>query len=262
MAWVSFGWVPKLRADTLMSGSIPAEAPKAALAESQPLPLPYAADDREGALAPAAPPAVQADVPPPLARPLEHRRRPFELSASLAAALPSCQPGSIDDRRCGTIDPGTSWDAALLYRVNPYFGVGAEAAFAGFAQGGVGGFSSMSSAKFVGLLGRVYFAESGLWDPYLSLTLGGGSLTARVLDEPQGRREGSSGIGGRIGAGLDVLLGSRIRLGPAASFAHWVAWSEQRCKGEVCQTGGLAYGRLLGFATLGLRLTLSLGEAL
>jgi hypothetical protein len=104
----------------------------------------------------------------------------------------------------------------------------------------------------------VYFADSGVWDPYLALTIGAGKL----MLPSQGGDDATSGLGGRVAGGVDFLLGPRLRLGPAASFAHWVAWSEQRCASGTCRDVAASYGRLLGFATLGVRVTASFGEVL
>jgi len=197
-----------------------------------------------------------------LARPRELPRRPFELAVSFAVALPSCQPGSINDQRCASVDSGPGLDAAVLYRVNPFFGVGVEGAFVGFGRNGGGAFSNAGNAKFFGALGRVYFADSGLWDPYLSLTLGVGTLGTQGLHGSAQLSEGTTGFGGRIAGGVDVLLGTHLRVGPTASFAHWLAGSERRCVAGVCQSGSLVHGRLVGFATLGLRVSASWGDGL
>jgi hypothetical protein len=223
------------------------------------LPLPYDAWQGTRYSPPrAAPPA---DLPAPFARPRELPRRPFEVSATLAAFLPSCAAGSIDNRGCVTIDPGAGFDAALLYRSSPFFSFGVEGVLSGFGGQGHGAFSAAGGrARFLGVTGRLYFAESGAWDPYASLTLGYGALTLRApVDELEG---GSDGLGGRVAGGIDYLLGSTLRVGPSAGFAHFIAWREQHCSGRICRHQPLAYGRLLGFATLGIRLTASFGETL
>jgi hypothetical protein len=196
-----------------------------------------------------------------LARPREHARRPFELSAGLATFLPSCGSGSIDDRGCLTVTPGSGVDAALLYRVGPFFAVGAEGALSGFAAPEHGVLSAAGGgARFFGVVGRVYFADEGAWDPYVSLTLGGGTLV--LSGGPNATRESTSGLGGRVAGGIDYVASSHWRLGPTASFAHWVAWSEASCSGDICRDEPATYGRLLGFATLGFRLTGSFGDVL
>jgi hypothetical protein len=201
-------------------------------------------------------------LPAPLARAPELPRRPLEATFGGAAFLPSCSAGSLDDRGCVTLQPGAGFEGALLYRVGPFFAAGAEAALSGFGRRGQGALSRAGGGGgFVGVVGRVYFAESGSWDPYVSLALGYGAL--RLNESAAGPpRAGSSGFGARVAGGIDFLLGSRLRLGPTLGFAHFIAWSEQHCSGAVCRDGRASYGRLLGFATLGLRATASFGDAL
>lgn len=188
-------------------------------------------------------------------------RRPFEITAAAAAFLPSCSAGSIDDRGCLTLRPGAGLDLSLIYRVSPFFGVGAEGVFSGFGGEGSGALSGAGgSAGYFGVVGRVYFADSGNWDPYAALSLGVGKLR---LNENEGlEAEATSGLGARVSGGVDYLLGSHLRIGPSAGFAHWLAFSEERCRGAVCRAEPSAFGRLLGFATLGVRVSGSFGDAL
>src|SRR5688572_5097468 len=87
-------------------------------AQKSELPVPYAAWQGTGH---APPPLVEPDSPLPLARPLERPRRPFEAAAALAAFLPSCAAGSVDNRGCVTIAPGAGLHATLLYRLGWFF---------------------------------------------------------------------------------------------------------------------------------------------
>ncbi len=180
---------------------------------------------------------------------------------ALASFLPSCGSGRVDDRGCLTVAPGSGVDADLLYRVGPFFAVGAEGVLSGFSAPAHGLLSGAGGgARFFGVVGRVYFADQGAWDPYAALTLGVGTLVLRgaVADA----RESTSGLGGRVAGGIDYVMSSNWRLGPTASFTHWVAWSEASCSGDVCRHEPAVYGRLLGFATLGFRLTGSFGDGL
>jgi hypothetical protein len=260
------------KADPRASTNIPELPSKTAAAETKAapsreqaapdeLPPPYEAWSGTG-LQPVTSAARQGrDLPAPFARPRQQPRRPFELSAALAAFLPSCGSGSIDDRGCLTVAPGTGIDATLLYRVGPFFALGAEAAVSGFAAAGRGVLSgSGGGARFFGVVGRVYFADEGAWDPYVALTLGAGALQLRGAADDA--RVSTTGLGGRVAGGVDYVFGSRLRLGPTASFAHWIAWREQRCSADVCRAQDAAYGRLLGFASLGFRLTGSFGDVL
>jgi hypothetical protein len=200
-------------------------------------------------------------LPPPLPRAPALPRRPFELTASLAAFLPSCGSGAIDDRGCLSVSPGSGVDFALLYRVGPFFAVGGEGALSGFAARGSGALSTTGgAARFFGVAGRLYFADEGPWDPYVALTLGAGTLKLRANDDAA--QISTTGLGARVAGGVDYAFGSHLRLGPTASFAHWATWTEQQCHANVCRDQPASYGRLLGFATLGFRVTGSFGDVL
>lgn len=235
------------------------DAPDATNAPSE-LPLPY--ESWQGAAFGPPKPASATDLPRPLPRAPQSPRRPLELTAALATFLPSCGSGSVDDRACLTVAPGSGLDAALLYRASPYFAVGAEAALSGFRQRGRGPLSSAGgAARFLGVTGRVYFADEGAWDPYVTLTLGVGTLTLQGSEAAEGTVS-TTGFGARVGGGVDYVLGSRVRLGPSVSFSRWLAWSEQQCDASICAPAPAIYGRVLGFATLGLRVTASFGDVL
>ncbi len=224
------------------------------------LPLPYEPWQGTHFQGPGAP--REPDLPPPLARARQWARRPFELSAGLGSFLPSCGSGSMDDRGCQTVSPGSGLDLALLYRVSPFFAVGGEGVVSAFSARDHGLLSSAGGmARFIGAAGRLYFADAGTWDPYLALTLGVGSLDLRG----QGGSDESvstSGLGGRIAGGVDYVFGTHLRVGPSASFARWVAWQERECSADICRAQPAVYGKLLGFATLGLRITASFGDVL
>lgn len=222
------------------------------------LPLPYDPWQGESFAAPL--PPARRERPLPLARALELRRRPWELSVAPALFLPSCGDGSLDGRGCTSVSVGAGMEAALLYRVIPFFGFGAEAVLSGFGGQGHGALSSAGGgAQFGALVARAYFAEQDRWDPYASLSVGYGSLELRA---PDGSRGSTSGWGGRVAGGLDYLAGSHFRFGPTLGFAQFIVWSERDCSGDVCRERPLPYGRLLGFATFGLRVSASWGKVL
>ncbi len=228
-------------------------------AASAELALPYEAWRGTGLTPPQL--EAQRDTPPPLARPREHARRPFEVSAALATFLPSCGSGSLDDRACLTVGAGLGVDVALMYRVSPFFAFGAEGVVSGFGDGAHGVLSKAGGGgRFFGVVGRVYFADEGAWDPYVALTLGAGRLDLRGVAADA--RESTSGFGARAAGGVDYVFGSHLRVGPTASFAHWIAWGEAGCTDDICSSEPAIYGRLLGFATLGVRVTGSFGDAL
>jgi hypothetical protein len=175
--------------------------------------------------------------------------------------LPGCGDGSIDGRGCSTTGLGSGLEAAVLYRVVPFFAVGGEALFAGFGGVGHGALSRAGGgARFFGVVGRAYFADTGPWDPYASLSIGYGLLE---LGGDESTPHGATrGWGGRVAGGIDYVFSSHWRFGPTLGFAHLLAWSEEQCRGGVCTDQPLPYGRLLGFTTLGVRLSGSFGDAL
>lgn len=245
-------------ADPGGSANIPAREPISEEAPPNELPLPYESWAGTGFGPPK--PLPPPDRPLPLPRPRQLPRRPLELSAALATFLPNCGSGSVDDRACLTVGPGAGLEGALLYRVVPFFAFGLEGAWSGFGGRNQGALSGAGGgARFLGVAGRVYFADEGRWDPYVALTLGLGSLELAGTD---GARTSTSGFGGRVAGGVDFVLGSHLRVGPSVSFTRWVAWSEQQCQGDVCGYGPALYGRIIGFATLGVHATASFGDVL
>ncbi|HEX2875604.1 MAG TPA: hypothetical protein VHP33_30335 [Polyangiaceae bacterium] len=248
--------IPAAEQNFAASTASPTDSPASTAFDD--LPLPYEAWRGTGPQPPMS--GASKDVPPPLPQAPELPRRPFELTASVAAFLPSCGSGAIDDRGCLSVSPGSGVDFALLYRVGPFFAVGGEGAVSGFAARGNSALSGAGGgARFFGVAGRLYFADEGAWDPYVALTLGAGTLKLRGDSDA---RVATTGLGGRVAGGVDYAFGSHLRLGATASFAHWFAWTEQQCHASVCRDQPAAYGRLLGFATLGFRVTGSFGEVL
>jgi hypothetical protein len=254
---VVWSLVSTAQADPRAAENIPALDPQSPPATTTELPAPYTSWQGSGF----APPKLTAarDVPPPLARPRERARRPFELSVAAATFLPSCGSGSIDDRACLTLSAGSGVEVAVLYRVTPFFAWGADAALSGFGNGHGMLASSGGGARFVGVTGRVYFADRGAWDPYVALTLGGGVLDLR---RPEAGKIATSGLGARVAGGVDYAFGAHVRLGPSASFARWFAYADTSCGDGVCRDETALYGHVLGFATLGVRVSGSFGDAL
>ncbi|HEY6077268.1 MAG TPA: hypothetical protein VIW29_00600 [Polyangiaceae bacterium] len=256
-------------ADSGLHFNIPAAAPKSdAAAEPAPgaaendaaeLPLPYRPWQGTSFGSPPAEPA--RDKPLPFARSPELRRRPYELTLAPALFLPTCGDGSIDGRGCASVALGSGVEAAVLYRAVPFFAIGGEGLWSGLGGAGGGALSAAGgSVRFFGVVGRAYFADTGRWDPYASLSIGHGRL--ELGTGSAGASGATSGWGGRVTGGLDYLVGSHFRFGPTVSLAQLLVWSELECSSGVCRERQLPYGRLLGFATLGLRLSASLGTVL
>lgn len=221
-------------------------------------PPPYEPWQGPGFAAPEAP--DRRPAPPPLARPPEERRRPFELSSALAAFLPNCGSGDLNDQACVTLAPGSGVEALALYRPNPFFAFGAEAALSGFRRSGQGALSaSGGGVRFFGVAGRVYFADDGVWDPYVGLTLGVGTLELAGAERAS---SSTTGVGARVALGIDFRGSTRLRFGPSASFSHWFAWSERSCAAGICSGAAGESGKLFGFATLGVRVTAAFGDTL
>lgn len=254
-------------ADTGLSPNIPAAPQKSDAAApldpaggaSTELPLPY--QPWQGASF-GPPPRVPArDAPLPFARSPELRRRPYELTLAPAFFLPSCGDGSLDGQGCTSVALGSGVEAAVLYRIVPFFAVGGEGVWSGFGGAGHGALSAAGGgARFFGVVGRAYFADAGRWDPYASLSIGHGRL--ELGSGRDGASSATSGWGGRVTGGVDYWLGSHFRFGPTLGFAQLLVWSELECRGGTCRERPLPHGRLLGFATLGLRLSGSFGAVL
>jgi hypothetical protein len=81
-----------------------------------------------------------------------------------------------------------------------------------------------------GALGRVYLLESGRLEPYLELWIGGGTQQTHALDLSGERLErASTGLGGRVGGGVDFYLGDHFRLGPSIAMARFFTDKVQAC---------------------------------
>lgn len=209
------------------------------------------------------PPIVLAPAPAPELPSAEYSRRPFELFAELALGLPSCADGNTDNQRCDGIAAGLGGGGALLWRPTPYF------AFGGAINGLRFGFhpapgsalsESGATGHFVGVLGRVYFFERGLLEPYLDLGIGSGSVETRSSEAGTAYEEGTSGIAFRTGGGLELYLGRHVRLGPAFTWTTFNAGHVRRCGGGRCvQLDENNYGHGTGFTSFAIRLSVVLG---
>jgi len=66
----------------------------------------------------------------------------------------------------------------------------------------------------------------------------------------------------RVGGGLELYLGQRVRLGPALAWTHLVAPGLRRCAGSQCVAQNPSENRHgSGFSSVSLRLTLLLGPS-
>ncbi len=149
-----------------------------------------------------------------------------------------------------------------LYRPYPYFSFGAGFSYSRANETYDGGL--LDGELFsVGAFGRVYFYEEGVFDPYLELELGYGSLTTTFTSSDGGRSEDSAfGPLARVGGGLDFLVLPNLELGGSVGFTHLLLDRGEHCNIEVCEQGSAPGGAMLGALTVGLRATVALGASL
>ena len=215
----------------------------------------------------APPPPILLDAPPPPERPTpEHSRRPFELSAELLLGLPSCADGSAGNQRCDGMAAGPGLGATALWRPSPYFAFGGTlsgASFAfrpaqnsGLAEGSADGY-------FWGLLGRVYFFDHGLVEPYLELGLGSGQVRTRARELEAEYEEESGGLAVRAGGAIEFYLSRHVRLGPAFDWTRFNVSRVRRCgRGHCVALDDASNGQGTGFSNVSVRLSVLLGPGL
>jgi len=215
----------------------------------------------------APPPAIVLEAPPAPELPsAEYSRRPFELTPELVLGLPSCADGTTENQRCAGLAGGLGVGGTLLWRPTPYFAFGGtfNALRFGFHPGTGSGLSeSRASGQFVGVLGRVYFFERGVLDPYLELGLGSGSVETRADEAGEAYDESTSGLAFRTGGGLEFYLGRHVRLGPAFDWTTFNVSRVRRCGGGRCVALDEGhYGHGTGFTSFAIRLSILLGPGL
>ncbi len=212
------------------------------------------------------PPIVLAPPPPPELPAPEYARRPFELSAELLLALPSCADGSTSSERCDGIAAGPGGGGTFLWRPNPYFALGGTLDAVGFAfhpAQSAGLSQTHASGRFYGLLTRLYFFDHGVVEPYLELGIGSGGITTSAREADTAYDESSSGLALRTGGGLEFYLGRHVRLGPAFDWTTFRVQHVQRCGGSRCiDLAEGDYGHGTGFTSFSVRLSVLLGEGL
>jgi hypothetical protein len=212
--------------------------------------------------APPAPIVLEAPPPPELPPP-EYARRPFELSAELLLAFPSCALGSSHNQRCEGIAAGPGLGATALWRPSPYFALGGTlsalsfgfrpAQDSGLSEGGARG-------HFWGLLTRVYLFEHGRFEPYLELGLGSAAVSTHARETDAEYAESSAGLAFRLGAGLEFYLSRHVRVGPAFDWTRFDVQHMRRCGQAHCvELDRASYGHGIGFSSVSLRLSVLLG---
>ena len=199
--------------------------------------------------------APLADAPAP-------PRRQFELGSELGIGVPHCE--SSDGLGCPSLSAGGEVAVSLLYRPSGYFAFGAAGRRFAFGLGGsTGPEEARGSALFLGLTARVYLFDSGLFDPYLELELGGGQLGLDVSGGPRAHESVSFAPGARSAAGVDFALNGWLRAGTFLAFTRFFPTSVAHCEALTCSTRSASASWLaVGATSLGVRLTFATGEAL
>jgi hypothetical protein len=209
------------------------------------------------------PPIVLGAPPAPELPPPEYARRPFELTAEVLLGLPSCVAGSSDNQRSDSIAAGPGFGATALWRPSPYFALGGTVSALSFGfrptqtttltQGSADGY-------FWGLLGRVYFFDHGLVEPYLELGMGSGGVGTRAQESDARYQENSAGLAFRVGGALEFYLGRHLRLGPAFDWTRFDVKQLRRCGQARCvDLDQASYGHGIGFSSVSVRLSVLLG---
>lgn len=215
----------------------------------------------------APPPAiVLRRPPPPELAPPEYARRPLEIASEAMLGFPSCSDSGA--ARCDGLGPGPGLGFSALWRVSPYFAFGGTVSTSSFRFDPSRRAElerARESGLFYGLLGRVYFADHGVVEPYLELGLGSGSgrSSAREADAMT-YSETSGGTALRVGGAVELYLGRHVRFGPALDWTRWRADRVLRCdeSGACVDLDANKAGHALGFTTLSARLTIAIGPEL
>lgn len=209
------------------------------------------------------PAAVLERAPAPSNEAPESARRSFEFGPELAIGVPHCP--NDDGGGCPALTAGSEVGLTLLARPTPYFAFGASARRFAFGLGGVAGESEVhASALFLGLAGRAYFLESGLFDPYLELALGGGALSLDVLgDGTRIEEQVPFAFAARSAAGVDFLLNGWLRVGAFLSLTRFAPASVSHCEARGCSARSAGSSWIaVGATSLGVRLSFAAGELL
>jgi opacity protein-like surface antigen len=213
---------------------------------------------------PAPPPPIVLDTPPaPELPPPDYARRPFELTAELLLGLPDCTVGSSYNERSESIAAGPGFGATVLWRPSPFFAFGGTVSALSFGfRPSAGSALAQGSADghFWGLLGRVYFFDRGLLEPYLELGIGSAGVATRAREADAAYQESSAGLAVRAGGGIELYLSRHLRLGPAYDWTRFDVQQMRRCgQGRCADLDHARYGHGVGFSSVSLRLSVLLG---
>jgi hypothetical protein len=195
-------------------------------------------------------------APPPLPAEPESARRALELVSSAGLGVPEARDGHAASAA------GGEFGLCALHRATPYFAFGAALRLNSFGWPGTRGESGTGSAMFFGAAGRLYLREGGPLDPYLELDLGVASLSAKG---DAGATEDRSSVAGslRSAIGLDVWLGTSVRLGPSLGYTRYAPRKVERCTRSGCSGLAAATADLpVGLWSLAISLTFGAGDPL
>jgi len=215
----------------------------------------------------APPPPIVVEAPPaPELPPPEYPRRPFELTAELLAGLPNCALGSSYNERCESVSAGPGLGATVLYRPSAYFAFGGtlSALSFGFRTAQDSALAGGSAdGYFGGLLGRVYFLDHGLVEPYLELGMGSAGVATNAQESAAEYREKSAGLAFRVGGALEFYVSRQLRLGAAYDWTRFSVRHVSRCgQGRCYEVDDASYGHGTGFSSVSLRVSVLLGPGL
>ena len=194
----------------------------------------------------------------------------MELIPELNLAFPHCAAGDVSDDRCAGVRGGGGLGFSAIWRVTPYLAWGGGFDVAGFRYeppDRLGLRRTGAAAAQLRLIGRLYFLGEGSFDPYVEIGIGGAALGTSARDA-NGDTFEETGAGPALsfGGGLDFFLSQRLRLGPQLTVTQVFVDKIQSCRG-----GGSGscedlpkddQGHLDRYATLGVRLTIMIGNEL
>jgi hypothetical protein len=165
---------------------------------------------------------------------------------------------------------GGGFGFAALWRVTPYLAWGGGFDIAGFRYDPperLGLRRTGAAAGQLRLIGRVYFLAEGSFDPYVEIGIGGAALGTSARDANGDQiQETGAGPALSFGGGLDFFLSRRLRLGPELTVTQVFVDKIRRCRGD--DSGSCEdlpkddHGHLDRYATLGVRLTIMIGNEL
>ena len=218
-------------------------------------------------------------TPPPGLHPIpavpesEYLRHAVELVPELGLAWPICRSGRVSSNSCNGVEPGLGAGVSALWRVLPYFAWGGSLDVSLFRYDpspSLGRDQASAAAVSLLLLARGYFLPERSVEPYVELGLGGSALGTAfdeaTSDGSERYEETGAGPAVLLGAGVDLFLGRRLRLGPYVTFTQVSVDKIRRCRGggegDCVDLSRDDYGYLGAYFLMGARLTVALGDEL